>query len=276
LQKKFIALFHIIISTLIQGITEFLPISSTHLIIFHKIAGQASAENNLFLDIGVHVGTLFAVLIYFWRDIAAMLTGLIHLITGKLDHAGARLAMMIIISSIPVILAGLALHMINPLWLRETWILATTTLIFGGLLWFVDDFKAQDRALETLTIKDALFIGLAQTIALIPGTSRSGITMTAGRGLGFSRTDSARYSLLLSIIAISGAGMLGGKDLLEVDNIALTTDIAIASALSFVTALIAIAVMMKWLTTQSFKIFAIYRIILGLSLFAALGLGIIS
>ena len=184
--------------------------------------------------------------------------------------------MMIIISSIPVILAGLALHMINPLWLRETWILATTTLIFGGLLWFVDDFKAQDRALETLTIKDALFIGLAQTIALIPGTSRSGITMTAGRGLGFSRTDSARYSLLLSIIAISGAGMLGGKDLLEVDNIALTTDIAIASALSFVTALIAIAVMMKWLTTQSFKIFAIYRIILGLSLFAALGLGIIS
>ena len=270
-------LLHIIIIAITQGITEFLPISSSgHLVLLHSTFGQTNAEANLTLDIAVHVGTLFAVLIYFHRDIKTMLIGILKLVTGQTDHAGSRLAMMILVSSLPVILAGLILHMIDPYWLRNPWIVASTTLIFGALLWFIDDLKSEERTAETMHLKDALLIGLAQMLALIPGTSRSGITMTAARFLGFTRIESARYSLLLSIIAISGAGIMGAKDLIAMNSLTLTTDITIAAALSFATALAAIALMMKWLSTQSFKIFALYRIILGLGLFAALGLGFIA
>ena len=271
------SLLHIILSAIIQGITEFLPISSSgHLVLLHGIAGQTNDQANLILDIAVHIGTLFAVLIYFRRDVMLLAGGILKILTGNVSSTGAQLGLKILTSSIPVIIAGLALHMINPYWLRETWVVATTTLIFGVLLWFIDDFKSENRTAENATFKDALIIGLAQILALIPGTSRSGITMTAARSLGFTRTESARYSLLLSIIAISGAGILGAKDLLDTNTPALTADIAIAITLSFSTALGAITLMMKWLTTQSFKAFAIYRILLGLGLFAALGLGLIS
>lgn len=267
-------LFHIILSALIQGVTEFLPISSSgHLLLFHALSGQTGAQLNLMLDIAVHVGTLFAVVLYFHKDILNLFKGLLEIATGRFQTPAAHLAMTVIIGSVPVILAGLILHTIDPYWLRQTWIVATTTLIFGGLLWFVDDFKQSDRKTEDLSYKDALMIGLAQILALIPGTSRSGITMTAARALGLSRIESARYSLLLAVIATSGAGLLQGSEAFATENAAMLDELALAAILSFFAAMAAIVLMMKWLENQSFKIFAIYRIILGLGLFAALGLG---
>lgn len=271
-------ILHIFIISILQGITEFLPISSSgHLLLFHSIVQQPDSleaeQVNLLLDIAVHVGTLFAVVAYFWKDIWRMTLGCFPLMTGRWDHPDAKLNIHIVISSIPVIIAGFALHAWDPLWLRETWIVATTTIVFGALLWLSDARGEAQRGNENMTIKDAILIGLAQCLALIPGTSRSGITMTASRFLGFARTEAARYSLLLSTIAISGAGTVGAMDVAAIITPDLAKAILLAIVLSGLSAIIAIAVMMKWLEKQSFKVFAIYRFILGAALFIALGMG---
>lgn len=262
----------IIILALIQGITEFLPVSSSgHLALAHNIMGEGAQQNwnkRIILDVAVHVGTLFSVLVYFHKDIQAMICGLLHACTGRFDHNGTKLSLYIIIGSIPVILAGLALHMLEPSWLLATEIVAWTTLIFGILLWIADKKSPATRTLEDLTLKDAILIGLSQTLALIPGTSRSGITMTTARFLGFTRAECAHYSLLLGIVAISGAGTIGGLSALKEESITLGTDILLSASLSFIAGLIAIALMMNWLRRASFTPFAIYRIILGLGLLA--------
>lgn len=274
-------ILHIFILAALQGITEFLPISSSgHLLLFHSIVENPQTweaqQINLLLDIAVHVGTLCAVCLYFWKDIWLMTKGCVPLLCGRWQHEGAKLNLHILVSSIPVIIAGLALHTIDPLWLRETWIVATTTIVFGALLWWADEHKHATRENKTMTLREAVIIGLAQCLALIPGTSRSGITMTASRALGFSRTEAARYSLLLSTIAISGAGAVGATDVAGIITPELAQSILWAIVLSCVSAVVAIALMMKWLQKQSFKIFAIYRFILGAALFIALGFGVIS
>lgn len=272
-------LLHIMILALVQGITEFLPVSSSgHLIIAHTLmdgGAQQSWDNHVLLDIAVHVGTLLSVMVYFWRDILKMLCGLLSACKGQMDHDGAKLTLYIIVGSIPVIIAGLGMHMLEPSWLLATEIVAWTTLAFGIILWIADKKAPTARDLEDMTLKDAIIIGLAQTLALIPGTSRSGITMTAGRFLGFSRSECAHYALLLGIIAISGAGTIAGISALETDNLAFGTDILLAIALSFVSGLIAIALMMKWLARSSFTPFAIYRVILGIGLLALIYSGVL-
>lgn len=272
---------HIFLLALLQGITEFLPVSSSgHLLLFHSLVDQAQTveaeQIDLLLDIAVHVGTLFAVVIYFWKDIWLMTKGCGPLLLGRFQHEGARLNIHILISSVPVIIAGFALHALDPLWLRQTWIVAATTIIFGALLWWADETKQATRNNAQMSALDALWIGLAQVLALIPGTSRSGITMTASRMLGFSRTEAARYSLLLSTVAISGAGTIGALDVATIITPELAQTILIAIGLSFISALVAIALMMKWLQNQSFKIFAIYRFILGAALIVGLVFGILA
>lgn len=274
-------ILHIIILALIQGITEFLPISSSgHLLLAHTIinadANHAEMTQNLLMDIAVHVGTLFAVLLYFRHDVFSIIKGCLAIISGKISKQEARLPVLILVGSLPVLIAGLVLYSFDPLWLRNTWLLATTTLVFGSLLWTVDERFEQTKRFEDISIKHAFLIGLAQILALIPGTSRSGITMTASRALGYNRQDSARFSLLLSVVVISGAGALGTLDLIEQKSLTLTYDIGLAALLAFLSALAAIALMMHWIKRQSFKVFAIYRIVLGLALFAALGFGLIS
>ncbi len=271
-------IFHLLLLSLIQGITEFLPISSSgHLLLFHKLVSTPDgAAMDLLFDIAVHVGTLLAVLIYFRRDVARMFFGILPLLSGRWHHEGARLNLLILVGSVPVIAAGFVLHWFDPLWLRQSWILATATIIFGVVLWWADAYGAvleKQKTVDELSFRDAILIGLAQVLALIPGTSRSGVTMSAALFAGYSRVEAARYSLLLSIVAISGAGLLGGLDVLKADSLDLTLDVAIAMILSCVSALIAIAVMMRWLARQSFKIFAIYRIVLGLVLFGAIFMG---
>ncbi len=266
------ALFPIIILALVQGITEFLPISSSgHLILVHALFGEnQSWDSTKLMDVAVHVGTLFAVLIYFRKDVWVMVQGIIPFLTLKFDQKPAKLNLHILIASIPVIAAGLVLHMLEPSWLLMTEIVAWTTLIFGVLLWVADRKEEQAKTLDDLNVKEALLIGLAQTLALLPGTSRSGITMTASRFLGYSRTESARFSLLLSIIAIAGAGVLGAKDVIDSGDAELGLNVLIAMILSFISALVAIALMMKWLQKSTFTPFAIYRIILGAALLVIL------
>lgn len=265
-------LYTIIILALVQGITEFLPISSSgHLVLTHRLLGDGDAslcwEQDRMMDIAVHVGTLFSVLLYFRKDLCGMLCAC----TQK-DHADSTLGWLVILACLPVIAAGYLLHLWQPSFLCLVEIMAWMTLLFGVVLWWADK-RAETKTLETMDWKDALLVGLAQTLALTPGVSRSGITMTAARALGYSRTESARFSLFLAIITITGAGALTGLDLAESGNFALTLDAALAAGIAFVTGYAAIWAMMKWLQNASFKPFAIYRIILGIALLAAIYAG---
>lgn len=262
------SLFHIVILALVQGITEFLPISSSgHLVLAHEVIGKT--VDDLTMDVAVHVGTLAAVLLYFYKDVLRMLCTL----KGGGDK---KLILAIIIGSLPVVAAGFIIHLTGPDWTRSLYLTAWCTLIFGIILGLADKYKPAEKSLDQLTIKDAFLIGLAQMLALIPGTSRSGITMTAGRMLGFNRADCARFSLLLATVAISGAGTLGGFDLMQSGNIDLGIDILLAAILAFLSGLAAIALMMRWLEKASFMPFVIYRVILGLLLLGLLYGGVLT
>ena len=263
-------LFHIIILALVQGLTEFLPISSSgHLLFAHELLGHDSRDawaENLSLDIAVHVGTLAAVLLYFRKDVMSMITGVFKSNETPSALSGRKLALYVIIGSLPVVIAGFILYALAPPFLRSLEIMAWMTLIFGIVLGVADKLVPPEKEFDRLTLKDAFLIGLAQILALIPGTSRSGITMTAARFLGFDRQAAARFSLLLAIIAISGAGILGGADIFLSGNLTIGFDILLATLFAFVSGWAAIAVMMKWLERSSFMPFVIYRVILASAL----------
>ena len=267
-------LYHIVILAIIQGLTEFLPVSSSgHLVLTHHLMGNAGADlcwkTNRLMDVAVHVGTLFSVLVYFRKDILMMITqGLTK------NSEGSVLLKHIIIASLPIIIVGYALQQWQPSLLCLLEVMAWMTLIFGVVLWFADKFDT-DKNLKNIQMKDSLLIGLSQILALIPGVSRSGITMTSARFLGFSRTEAARFSLLLSIIAISGAGSLGGLEIIKEGNVSLGLEILTAILLSFLSGWIAIHLMMKWLAKSTFKPFAIYRVILGILLLSLIYSGIL-
>jgi len=261
-------IFPLIILALVQGVTEFLPISSSgHLVLVHNFFGENSGwQDHLVLDVAVHVGTLLSVLIYFRNDVIAMLCGALGWIKGDFKSTGSRLTIHLLIASIPVIAAGFMLNMFQPAWILLLNVMALATLIFGILLWIADRRPSQDKTLEDLSFKDVIIIGCAQALALVPGTSRSGVTMTAARFLGYSRTESAHFSLLLAIIAIAGAGTVGGVELIQNGNAALGLEALIAGFIAFIAGWVSITLMMKWLEKCSFAPFAIYRIILGLAL----------
>ncbi len=254
--------FHLVVLALVQGVTEFLPISSSaHLVLVPWITGWK--DQGLILDVAVHVGTLGAVMAYLWRDIVDMLDGLWGALKGKGMNAEARLAFYLVFATLPVIAAGYAMTKLYPDGIRSIEVIGWATLGFGVVLWLTDRFGLTLRRMEHLNLSDAMIIGFAQCLALIPGTSRSGITMAAARMLGMERSDCARFSMLLSIPTIVGAGTLEGLKLYQIGN---TMEISLALTaigLSFVAALIAIALMMAWLKRASFMPFVVYRILLG-------------
>ncbi len=266
-------LYTIFILSLIQGITEFLPVSSSgHLIFIHFINEGEGAiyncETNKLIDIAVHVGTLLSVLVYFHKDVIKMLFGLKDTISGNIKSDESRLLQFVIIGTIPVVIAGFIIYEISPSFLCSIEVVAWTTLIFGILLWIVDKYKPSTDNLDKMTYGKAFIIGLFQILSLVPGTSRSGITMTAARLLNFDRVSSAKFSLLLSMAAISGAGILTSMDIIEQQNIEFTYDIITAVFLSFISGLVAISLMIKWLSKYSFTPFVLYRIALGVILLA--------
>lgn len=258
---------------LVQGITEFLPISSSaHLILGREVLAalglvgtQMSAAEELALDVALHVGSLGAVIVYFWRDIWMLFLGLIDGVTGK-GGTRFRLLVLVIVASIPIVIgAFLAKDFITESG-RSIPIIAWTTLIFGVLLWFADRRPETRTGIESLSIRDALVIGFAQLIAIVPGVSRSGICMTAGRFVGLDRPLSARLAMLLSIPTILGAGVLAGIDMIRSGNSQLTSDALVGGLMAFVFALAAITVLMRWLQSRTYTPFVIYRVILGVLL----------
>ena len=267
-----VPLLHLFILAVVQGITEFLPISSSgHLILVWEAFdsfGQPvdpDAAHRLTLDIAVHVGTLLAVCVYFWRDVGGMALGALRLFTGRVTPNG-RLFLYVVLATLPLIAAGFVLKRTVALDLRGFEVVAWATLGFGILLYVADRLGMMIRRVEHMGVGSALTIGVAQVLALIPGTSRSGITMTAARFLGFERPEAARFSMLLAIPAILGAGTLAGLDLYESGSLELQRGALIAGALAFVAALMAIAALMQWLKRASFTPFVVYRILLGLLL----------
>lgn len=255
---------HLVLLALIQGITEFLPISSSgHLALVPLLTPLP--DQGLALDVAVHVGTLLAVMLYVRREVFGLARGVTRLSRGMSDPE-ARMVLLLGGATVPVVVAGLLIHDVVDVMLRNLAVIGWTTLLFGILLGVADKLRPAQRTLESLRRKDALVIGFMQALALIPGTSRSGITMTAGRLLGFTREDAARFALLLSIPTIAGAGVLAGRDLMQSGDSVLTTDALLAGGLSCLVALAAIHGMMTWLKRASFMPFVVYRVGLGVVL----------
>lgn len=261
------SLLQIVVLALVQGITEFLPISSSgHLILVPYLTDWP--DQGVLIDVAVHVGTLFAVMLYFWRDLAALLRGLIVWREAEQEARQARrLLAQLLVATVPVVLAGLALAAIGPESLRSVAVIGWTMLGFGIVLWLADRFGPKLYDLQRLTLGHALIVGLAQALALIPGTSRAGITMTAARALGYRRDEAARFSMLLSIPAILAAGAVATLDLLAAETTqAQVNDALLAALLAFASALVAIWLLMRWLKVASFTPFVLYRVVLGLLL----------
>ena len=260
------SVLHIVVLALVQGLTEFLPISSSgHLILVPALTGWP--DQGLIIDVAVHVGTLGAVVVYFWRDLWAMVLGLWHLTSGRVE-AGARLAGYLVIATVPVLIAGFAVNYYAADALRSVTVIAWATLVFGIVLYVADRTGMTVRHVEHLGVGDAVIIGCAQVLALIPGTSRSGITMSAARLLGMERSEAARFSMLLSIPAILGAGTLKGLDLYRLGDVELTSAAVLAAGLAFVAAWATIFALMAWLRRSTFTPFVVYRVFLGGGLLA--------
>ncbi|MBN9343383.1 MAG: undecaprenyl-diphosphatase [Caedibacter sp. 38-128] len=258
------SLYQIVILAIIQGATEFLPISSTgHLIlvphIFHWL------PQGLELDVAMHVGTLLAVVLYFWRDILGLLQGFFLILRGEKTLEG-KMALYIILATIPAIIGGLILSSVGMDVLRTVTIVGWMSIVYGVLLFVIDRKVSPTQTLQDMTWKKAFFVGCAQALALIPGTSRSGACMTMARFLGFSRVDSARFAFLLSIPAILGAATLTGYKMQQEGQSLLTQEILLGAVIAAISGLIAIRFMMVWLQKASFTPFVVYRIILGIFL----------
>ncbi|MEO1142985.1 MAG: undecaprenyl-diphosphate phosphatase, partial [Pseudomonadota bacterium] len=258
----------IIVLAIIQGITEFLPISSSgHLILIPAFTGWP--DQGLATDVMVHVGSLVAVLAYFWRDVIGLARGTLNLARGKVTTEG-KLAIYIVLATIPAVAFGIFLKSSGmSATLRSIEIIAWNAIIFGLLLYIADVVGKRVKVMEDMTFAPAILIGVAQALALIPGTSRSGATMTAARFLGFERAEAARFSFLLGIPAIAGAGLLTVKDFVD-EGQGIPSDALWAAFLTFFSALAAIALLMAIVKRTSFLVFVIYRLALGLLLFALL------
>ncbi len=259
-------LFQLLIVAIIQGVTEFLPVSSSgHLILLPALTG--SPDQGLAIDVAVHVGTLLAVILYFARDVRMAAGGVLRLAQGKVDTRGAFLALCLLIATIPALAVGLAIKVTGlDEAMRSVAVIGWTMLIFGLVLFWADRTGTTDRSAEQWTLRDALIMGLAQCLALIPGTSRSGITITAARKLGYEREGAARLAMLMSIPVIIASGAVLSLDVASAANWALMRDACIAAAFAFVAALLALVIMMRLLRTVSFTPYVIYRVILGLGL----------
>ncbi len=251
----------ILILAIVQGLTEFLPISSSgHLVVTSQVMGWP--DQGIVIDIAVHVGTLLAVIVYFRRDVMRIVKGALRLLTLR-GGPDTRLAAMLLIATVPIVGAGYAgRHALIPLF-RSVEVIAWATIGFALLLWLADRIGMTLRRIEHIGYFGALVIGVGQILALIPGTSRSGITMTVGRFLGMERVEAARFSLLLSIPTIAGAGFLAGYELWQSGDVRLGYDAALAAGLAFVAGISSIAAMMRWLQGSGFMPFVIYRIALG-------------
>lgn len=263
-------IIQVIVLALVQGLTEFLPISSSaHLILVPVVTHWQ--DQGLVFDVAVHAGTLSAVVLYFRTELRKMLVDWIASL-GGMHSADSKLAWAVLVGTIPVGLAGLLFNDLISTSLRSPGVIeiviAITTIVFGLLLWFADVRGARARDEYSLSWKDVLVIGVAQAIALIPGTSRSGITITAALLLGLNRQAAARFSFLLSIPVIVLAGGFKTLEYLEVASITDINDILLGALISALSAYLCIHYFLKLLERIGMLPFVAYRLVLGVVLLA--------
>ncbi len=245
-------MIEIFILSLIQGVTEFLPISSSsHLVI---ASDYLKLENNLSIDVSLHIGSFLAVLVYFYKDILNF-------------YENKVLFIKIVISSIPVMLSGIILIETNFIEkIRNIEVIALTTIVFGILLFISDKFKNEKNIEKNFSFKSAIYIGILQILSLIPGVSRSGIAITAARFLKFKRIDSAKISFLISIPILGAVSIFGLKNILFAESQYDAKINIFAIFLAFLFSLITIKFFLKYLNKFSLNIFVYYRVLLGIIL----------
>jgi undecaprenyl-diphosphatase len=277
-------LFSAIILGIVQGLTEFLPISSSaHIRIVGEFMNKAQDPGARFTAI-TQIGTELAVLIFFRKDIAAIVKSWFKQVVfrAQLSVEGkgqARMGWLIIIGSIPIVVLGYLGKDIITNDLRSLWLIASVMIIFGLILGFADKNGKSERSLDQLNSMHGLLYGAAQALALVPGVSRSGATIAMGRFLGYTREAALRYSFLLALPAVFGSGLYELKDAFSSDaapNVFTIPETLVATGVAFVIGYAVIAWLLKFVSTKSFRPFIIYRVVLGSTLLILLATGIIS
>lgn len=257
-------LFDIVALALIQGITEFLPISSSgHLALWPLLTGRP--DQGVVMDVAVHLGTLVAVCLFFRAEVGRLFIGSGHILTGRTRTPEAIMVWLLALATIPAVIFGLALKVTDAQdALRAVGVIGWTTLLGGILLWLSDRVTPSRAVAESWTTRDAVLMGLAQAVALIPGTSRSGITMTMARYLGFDRTEAARLALLMAVPVILAAGLVETLGVLRDGNLVLGAELVFGAALSCIAAFAALWLMMRMFAgTWTMLPFVLYRLVLG-------------
>ena len=261
-------IFQAVVLGIIQGLTEFLPISSTaHLRIVPALLGWD--DPGAAFTAVIQLGTMAAVLVFFWRDIVRIMSAWARsLWTPDLrDTLDARMGWYIALGTIPIGIFGFAFQDQISTGARDLRLIGWVLIIFGIILWAVDRFAPQRKATEDLSLRDGLLFGLAQALALIPGVSRSGSTITAGRALGYTREAAARFSFLLSIPAVVVSGLFEARKIGDGAGPALLPTV-VATLVAFAVGYASIAWLLRWLTRHSMLVFGAYRVVIGIAILA--------
>ncbi len=276
-------MFSAIFLGIIQGLTEFLPISSSaHLAIIGRMMDSAKDPGATFTAI-TQIGTELAVLIYFRKDIFSIISAWLKSLRPQAhlthhERSDAKLAWLIAVGTVPIVVLGYLGQSFIENELRSLWVIASTLIIFGLLLGFLDYMGRNERSLDQLTTNHGILYGLAQSLALIPGVSRSGATIAMGRLLGYRRESALRYSFLLAVPAVFGSGFYQLKKAIDEPGTQVFSlpETLVATTAAFLVGYAVIAWLMRYISTKSFTPFVIYRIVLGTALLIALATGAIS
>ena len=272
------AVFEAIILGIIQGLTEFIPISSSaHLRLAGEVFPNAIDPGAMFTAI-TQIGTELAVLIYFRKDIARIISAwFVSLSNKNARNQDSKMGWLIIVGSVPIVVIGYLAQDLITTELRSLWIIATMMVVFGLVLGAADRFGGKTKELSELNVKHGILYGLAQSLALIPGVSRSGATIAMGRYLGYSREAALRYSFLLALPAVFGSGFYQLQSALSENQVAVysLSETLVATVIAFAVGYLVIAWLLKFVTTKSFAPFIIYRMALGSAVLVLLATGVL-
>ncbi len=272
------AVFEAIILGIIQGLTEFIPISSSaHLRLAGEVFPNAIDPGAMFTAI-TQIGTELAVLIYFRKDIARIISAwFVSLSNKNARNQDSKMGWLIIVGSVPIVVIGYLAQDLITNELRSLWIIATMMVVFGLVLGAADRFGGKTKELSELNVKHGILYGLAQSLALIPGVSRSGATIAMGRYLGYSREAALRYSFLLALPAVFGSGFYQLQSALSENQVAVysLSETLVATVIAFAVGYLVIAWLLKFVTTKSFAPFIIYRVALGSAVLVLLATGVL-
>ncbi len=272
------AVFEAIILGIIQGLTEFIPISSSaHLRLAGEVFPNAVDPGAMFTAI-TQIGTELAVLIYFRKDIVRIISAWFSSLRSKsARNQDSRMGWLIIVGSVPIVIIGYLAQDFITKELRSLWIIATMMVVFGLVLGAADRFGGKTKELSELNVKHGILYGLAQSLALVPGVSRSGATIAMGRYLGYSREAALRYSFLLALPAVFGSGFYQLQSALSENQVAVysLSETLVATVIAFAVGYLVIAWLLKFVTTKSFAPFIIYRVVLGTTVLILLASGVL-